>query len=189
LVKPPLKLSLKRTKKVNDYLKTPQINSIFLETIEPDLVLKITNKWKPKLRAGHDKISTKLLQESIEYIKYPLTHIINRSIITGIVPNRLTIAKVIPIHKSVDPTELKIYWPISLLPAFSKIFERIMYNKIMSFLNSNNILYKHQHQYGFREKHSTIDPTIHLLNQCELANNSTLKQVTLSIFCIWQTRY
>jgi hypothetical protein len=171
----------KTYKKVNDYLKTPQINSIFLETIEPDQVLEITNKLKPKLSTGHDEISSKLLQESIEYIKYPLTHIINRSIITGIVPNQLKIAKVIPIHKSADPTELKNYRPISLLPAFSKIFERIMYNKVMSFLNSNNILYKHQ--YGFREKHSTIHPIIHLLNQCAIANNSTPKQVTLSIFC------
>ena len=97
----------KTYKKVNDYLKTPQINSIFLETIEPDQVLEITNKLKPKLSTGHDEISSKLLQESIEYIKYPLTHIINRSIITGIVPNQLKIAKVIPIHKSANPTELK----------------------------------------------------------------------------------
>ena len=51
----------------------------------------------------------------------------------------------------------------------------------MSFLNENNILYKHQH--GFWEKHSTIHPIIHLLNHCALANNSTPKQVTLSIFC------
>jgi hypothetical protein len=133
----------KTYKKVNDYLKIPQINSIFLETIEPDQVLEITNKLKPKLSTGHDEISSKLLQESIEYIKYPLTHIINRSIITGIVPNQLKIAKVIPVHKSANPTELKNYRPISLLPAFSKIFERIMYNKVMSYLNSNNILYKH----------------------------------------------
>ena len=93
----------------------------------------------------------------------------------------MKIVKVIPIHKSANPTELKNYRPISLLQAFSKIFERIMYNKVISFLNSNNILYKHQ--YGFHEKHSTIHPIIHLLNQCALANNSTPKQVTLSIFC------
>jgi len=105
-------------------LKTPQINSIFLETIEPDQVLEIKNKVKPKLSTGDDEISSKLPQESIEYIKYPLTHIINRSIITGIVPNQLKIAKVIPIHKSADPTELKNYRPISLLPTFRKYLKR-----------------------------------------------------------------
>jgi len=56
-----------------------------------------------------------------------------------------------------------------------------MHNKVMSFLNTINILYKHQ--YGFRENHSTIHPIIQLLNQCALANISTPKQVTLSIFC------
>jgi hypothetical protein len=146
-----------------------------LETREPDQVSEITNKLKHKISAGHDEISSKLLKETIECIKYPLTHIINRSLLTGIVPNQLKLAKVIPIHKASDPTEFKNYSPISLLPAISNKFERIMYNKVMCFLNSNNILYKHQ--YGFREKHSTIHPIIHLLNQCALANNSTPKQV------------
>ena len=88
-------------------MKTPQINSTYLETIEPDQVLEIANKLKPKLSAGHDEISFKILLESVEYLKYPLAHIINTSIITCIVPNQLKIAKVIPIHKSADPTELK----------------------------------------------------------------------------------
>ncbi len=107
--------------KFTDYMKTPLVNSIFLETIEPDQVIEITNKLKPKLSAGPDEISSKLLKETIEYIKYPLTHIINRSLLTGIVPNQLKIAKVIPIYKASDPTEFKNYRPISLLPAFSKI--------------------------------------------------------------------
>ena len=76
----------------------------------------------------------------------------------------MKIAKVIPIHKSSDPSLIKNYRPISLLPAFSKLIEKLMYKKITCFFNSNNIFYKHQ--YGFREKHSTIHPIIHLLNYC-----------------------
>ena len=112
-----LKMSQKCTKQVMT-LKSSQISSTFFENMELDQVLEITNKLKPKLRAGHDEISSKLLQESIEYIKCPLTHIINRSIITGIVPNQLKIAKVIPMHNPVDPTEFKNYRPISLSLAF-----------------------------------------------------------------------
>jgi len=79
-------MSLKvNTPKSADYLKTTQINSIILETIEPDQVVKITNKFRPKLSAGCDELSSKLLKETIEYIKYPLTHIINRSLPIGIV--------------------------------------------------------------------------------------------------------
>ena len=149
--------------------------------INPEQIVEITKKLKPKLSTGHDDISTKLLKESIECIKYPLTHIINRSLLTGIVPNQLKLAKVIPIYKASDPTEFKNYRPISILPAFSKIFEKVMYRKVTSFLNSNNLLYKHQ--YGFREKHTTIHPILHLLNQCAVNNNSTTKLFTLSIFC------
>ena len=132
-----------------------------MEPLEPDQVLEIANKLKPKLSAGHDEISSKLLQESIEYIKYPLTHIINRSIITAIIPNQPKLTKVISWSHWINK---KNYRPISRLPIFSKIFKRIMYKKVMIFLNSNYIPYKQQ--YGFREKHSTIHPIIHLLNQC-----------------------
>ena len=90
-------------------------------------------------------------------------------------------AKVIPIYKSSSQNELKNYRPISLLPAFSKLIEKIMFKKVMSYLDSKNILYKHQ--YGFRAKHSTIHPVIHLLNHISEVNNSDPKQLTLSIFC------
>ena len=61
------------------------------------------------------------------------------------------------------------------------LFEKVMYNKVMSFLTAKNVLYKHQ--YGFRQKHSTIHPIIHLLNSCAYANNQNTKQHVLSIFC------
>ena len=51
----------------------------------------------------------------------------------------------------------------------------------MNFLNNQNLFYKHQ--YGFRPKHSTIHPIIHLLNECAEASNSSPKKMTMSIFC------
>ena len=59
----------------------------------------------------------------------------------------------IPIYKSGDCKTINNYWPVSVLPVFSKVFERIMYNIIFSFLNSFNLLYKYQ--FGSREKHGT----------------------------------
>ena len=85
-----------------------------------------------------------------------MTHIINKSLETGIVPSQMKLAKVIPIHTASDQTLLQNYRPVSLLPAFSKILEKVMINKLMSFLNSNKSFYKHQ--YGFRPKHATIHP-------------------------------
>ena len=56
-----------------------------------------------------------------------------------------------------------------------------MYDKLLSFLNSKNILYKHQ--YGFRSKHSTIHPVMHLLNECAMAANKNDPEFTLTILC------
>ena len=51
----------------------------------------------------------------------------------------------------------------------------------MSFLDSKNILYKHQ--YGFRPKHSTIHPILHLLDDCATNNNRIPKNYTMTILC------
>ena len=134
---------------------------MFLDPVLPTDVINVIRKLKPKSSSGSDEISTKLLIKIVEHIVIPITHIVNISMETGIFPNELKYAKVIPIHKSGDPRILNNYRPISRLSSFSKLFERIMYNKIMKFLTSNDILYKHQ--YGFRPKHCTIHPIIHLL--------------------------
>jgi hypothetical protein len=118
---------------------------------------------------------------TIDIITVPFTHIANLTFQTGIFPNDLKRAKVIPIYKAADPCLLNNYRPISLLSSYSKILERLMFNKIMNFLNTNNILY--QHQYGFRTKHSTIHPVIHLLNHCAEASNANPSKLTLATFC------
>ena len=92
----------------------------------------------------------------------------------------MKIAKVIPIFKSGNKNIFNNYRPISILPAFSKILEKVMANKLMNYMESNNLFY--QHQYGFRPKHSTIHPIIHLLNKIAEENDNTTKDLTLSVF-------
>ena len=105
----------------------------------------------------------------------------NRSFDTGIVPQEMKIAKVAPIYKSSDNALLKTYGPVNLLPAISKILEKLMCKKVLSFLDANNILFRYQ--YGFRPKHSTVRPIIHLLNHCSEASNKAIPEYTLAIFC------
>ena len=154
---------------------------MYLEPITENTVIQTTQKLKSKLSTGHDAIRTKLLKEIIDTICMPLTHIINLSFETGIVPDQLKIAKVVPIYKASDNTSLNNYRPISLLPASSKLLEKIMFDKVMGFLNSHDVLYKQQ--YGFRPKHSTIHPIIHFLNHCAETNNEINTKCTLAIFC------
>jgi hypothetical protein len=171
----------KSNKCCSSYMSNPVVGSVFIEPVSPSDVISVANKLKPKLSCGHDNISTKLLKLSIEHIIEPITHVINRSFDTGIVPKQMKIAKVIPIHKSSDQSLLKNYRPISLLPAFSKLIEKLMYNKISSFFTAKNLFYKHQ--YGFRTNHSTVHPVLHFLNHCadSISNNSS--NLTLVIFC------
>ena len=82
-----------------------------------------------------------------------LTKLINDSISQSHFPESLKIARVIPIFKSGDKSNVTNYRPISILPVFSKIFERIIYNQLYKFLEKFNIL--HDNQYGFRKQRST----------------------------------
>ena len=85
---------------------------------------------------------------SIDQISEPLSWIINSSLSTGCVPDSLKIAKICPIYKNGNVDEITNYHPISLLPTFSKILEKAVYNRLHSFFTSQNTLI--QNQYGFR---------------------------------------
>ena len=102
----------------------------------------------------------------------------NLSLTTGIFPDQLKIARVVPIFKSDDKFAVNNYRPISVLPFFSKIIERLMYIRVLNFLNKNIVLKKQQ--YGFREKHSTSMALLKLVDQItdELDN----KQFSTGIF-------
>ena len=87
-------------------------NSMYLEPIESQVVLEATIKLKTKLSSGHDNISTKLIKETINQTLQPITHIINKSFETGVVPHDMKIAKAIPIFKAGDNTLMKNYRPV-----------------------------------------------------------------------------
>jgi len=88
--------------------------------------------------------------------------IFNLSLNEGIVPDELKIAKVVPIYKKGDKSEAINYRPISLLSVFDKLLERLMYNRLYSFLTKHNILYKYQ--FGFRKKYSTVLALIEVMD-------------------------
>ena len=82
-----------------------------------------------------------------------MTHFINLSIISGVFPDQLKIARVIPLFKSGDKSIFTNYRPVSVLPAFSKILEKVIYNRLLDYLNKHKIL--SDNQFGFRKHHST----------------------------------
>ena len=141
------------TKQFQDFLGVPNPNSIFFTPINKNEILKIVSNLKDKKSAGHDGIDNYLLKKIITFIVDPLTHILNFSITSGLVPINMKIAKVIPIFKKGDKKEVNNYRPISLLTGISKILERIIYTRLINFLQVNDIF--SNFQFGFRQKHST----------------------------------
>ena len=91
----------------------------------------------------------------------------NISIVNGIFPSEMKIAKVIPLFKSGDKMSMSNYRPVSVFPLFSKILERLMYSRLLSFINENKLLYKFQ--FGFRESHSPNLAIIFLVDKISCA--------------------
>jgi exonuclease III len=154
----------------------PQINIKYVSIIE---VENIAKTLKVKYSHGYDEISTRILKSSIYYISSPLTYIINRMLTTGIFPNRLKFSEVKPLFKTGERNNMSNYRPISLLTSFSKIFERVIYNRLLQHINNNQILANTQ--FGFRHKSSTDLASYTLIQEVLTALNKKLK--VGGIFC------
>ena len=147
------KITPPKNKLFQDFLKKP-VKSVcnFHHTTEED-ILKIINNLKPKTSKGHDSMSSVLLKHVKHQIVKPLSQIINKTIDTGIFPDKLKIARVLPIYKKDDKSKLENYRPISILPAISKVFEKVLSHQINQHFLNNKLYYSSQ--YGFRQSHST----------------------------------
>ena len=82
--------------------------------------------------------------------------------ISGIFPTRLKYATIKPVFKNGDKNNVANYRPISILPSFSKILERIIYIRLMNHLETNNILVAEQ--FGFRTSFSTEKASFSFIN-------------------------
>ena len=127
--------------------------SLFFEPCSPNEIENILQCMKPKSSCGYDDISPKLSKQSADILALPLSHIVNISMQTGIFPSLMKIAKVIPVYKKDDSQSFTNYRPISLLPAFSKILEKVIHKRLLHYLNIKNII--SFSQYGFQPNSST----------------------------------
>ena len=129
-------------------------------------VSKSIKELKGKSSSGHDNISTRLLKDISPVIVSILTHIIKQSLNTGIFPQRLKIAKVVPLFKKGDPYVIDNYRPISLLPSLSKVFEKIVFKELYDYFLKKKLLYNSQ--YGFRTDHSTEQASLEFVDKISM---------------------
>ena len=103
---------------------------------------------------------------------------INRSFTDAKYPSKLKNSKITAIFKSEDDTDPTNYRPISLLSVFNRIFEKLVYKRLIEFIEKEDLLY--HGQYGFRSRHSTEHAIQDILNTIQ--SNMDRKQYTCAIF-------
>ena len=97
-----------------DYLKDPKNSSMYMKPIVEMDITKMIEKFNQNKSAGNDDICNYIVKKVVKDILKPLTMIFNLSISTGIVPDKLKIAKVIPTYKKQDAEIFSNYRPVSL---------------------------------------------------------------------------
>ena len=127
---------------------------------------------------GHDEVSFNVIKKCFGELCEPLMHLFNLAIVKIIFPDDLKIAKVTPIYKADNSSNISNYRPISVLPCFSKMLERIMYNRLQKYLKDQNILY--DKQFGFQAGHSTEHAIVQIVDQIYKAFEEN--EYTLGVF-------
>ena len=143
-----------------EYLSSQNESSFFITPASPEEIKVIINSLKSGKTVGPHSIPIYLLKIPSEYIAVPLCDIVNESLSSGIFPDMMKLAKVIPLYKKNSPEVPSNYRPISLLSVFSKIVEKLTHKRLYSFLEKYDIL--HSLQFGLRCKHSTLHALISL---------------------------
>jgi len=143
-------------------------------TFTVEAIIGIINKLNKKKAHGYDGISIAMLQLCPKEVARPLCIIFNRCLVNGVYPQMWKQANVQPVHKKNGRQDKTNYRPISLLPICGKIFEKIVFDSIYSFLLHNNLL--SENQSGFRPGDSTINQllaiTTEIYNSFETLNET-----------------
>jgi len=137
-------------------------DAFFLRPLTNDEVLNAMTCLSNSQAVGSDGFNLLVLKENFSFISKQLTYIFNLSFSSGVFPSLLKNAIVTPVFKAGSSTEPGNYRPISILTTFSKLLEKLFYIRLISFINSHNIL--NPHQFGFRANYSTNLAIAHVLS-------------------------
>ena len=152
-------------------------DSFVLKTVTYQQVLNEINSIRNDSSSGCDNLPINLLKPLAETIAFPMTTIINDCIRKCIFPEQWKVAKVCPIPKVHNPSQSKDYHPISILPIFSKILERVTMKQLCLFLEDQLVFSKSQS--GFRKNHSTN--TLLIKMRDDILNAQDRGEVTIAV--------
>ena len=130
-------------------------------------ILSIINSLNSSKAHGYDNISIKMIKICNEAVTIPLKIIFEESLKKGIFPDIWKKGNIIPAHKKEDKTLINNYRPISLLPIFGKIFERVIYNSLFNYFLSNKLFTPSQS--GFLPGDSCIAQLLSIIHEIQTA--------------------
>ena len=125
---------------VIEYIARSEKSTYFTPTNEEE-IWRIMNNFRDS-NPEWDAIAAKTVRSIVSFISLPLVKIIKLSMEEGVFPDELKIARVMPLYQNNDPMIFSHYRPVSVLPLFSKLFEKIMYDRLIAFLDKWRILYQ-----------------------------------------------
>ena len=168
------------TTKVTEYLKRNKRNekSLFLIATTHFEIAKLIGNLPNKSSSGYDWINNRLLKSIKDEIAKPLEIIFNQFLETGIFPDKMRLAEVVPLYKGKSKIDPGNYRPISILLTMSKILEKIMYKRTYTFLDENSQIY--HSQYGFRARHSCENAISELVGH--IIKNQEQNKFTAALF-------
>ena len=142
------------TRSISSYLELLQKNSesLFFTPSTGEEIKRIITELPSKRSSGSDNISNVLLKELATVLSVPLSMITNQSMCTGVFPDLMKLAEVVPLYKGKSREFETNYRPISLLTTMSKVMEKVVYKRVYKFLTNTGQICKTQ--YGFRSNHS-----------------------------------
>ena len=161
-----------------EYLGPRQQETLFFQPVISSDVNEVICTFDQSKASGCDDLPVRMLVDAKDFVSEPLAFIMNLSFSTGIFPDKLKMARVVPILKKGDKSIPGNYRPISILPIISKLFEKLVNNRIVNFLERNEILYNHQ--YGFRHGYNTKLSLINLINQ--ITKYTDEGRITVGVF-------
>ena len=143
-------------------------HSFFLFPVTQTEIITLISNLK-LTKTNLNTMPVKLFKKMSSFLIYPIMKLINTSFQMGIFPDKLKLARVTPIHKEGDTSIPSNFRPISSLPYISKLFEKCVTNRLLSFCNKYSII--STEQYGFQKNKSTgdalIDLTEHIYNSLD----------------------
>lgn len=136
----PTSASCHSTRSVDSYLPSCSTESIFLSPTSVDEVISIINSFRNTCSPGDDEVAAFPIKCAVNIIAGPLTHICNRMLLSGVFPSKLKVARVTVLFKGGNKNDPNNYRPISVLPLFSKLAERILYRRLNNFLQAKHLI-------------------------------------------------